>query len=158
MLSRVVQSLAVLFLLTQCDLPRDPHKTLQHVRGHVLSVGVGEDPPYIVRSNGDAAGIEADIVRGFAHSLHAQVKWEWKSQEKQLESLHKFELDMVAGGLTGKSPWKKSVAITRPFLQTLAGDKHVFAVPPGENAFLAELERYLAAHHEEIARAAAGKP
>jgi polar amino acid transport system substrate-binding protein len=145
-------------LFAACDLPRDPHRTLEHVRGRVLTVGVSEDEPYIVRHGDEPAGLEANIIRSFAAHLGAQVKWEWKSQERQLEELHKYQLDMVAGGLSAKTPWKKSVAVTRPFLKTLGGETHVFAVPPGENAFLSDLERYLAAHHEEIARAAAGKP
>ena len=148
----------MLLIVPACDLPRDPHKTLARVQGRTLKAGVSEDPPFIVQRGIEAEGIEADVIRGFAKQLGADVRWIWGSQERQLEALHEFDLDLVAGGLRANTPWKKKVAVTRPFLETLKGDQHVFAVPAGENAFLEELEKYLASHHDEIAHAAGEKP
>lgn len=215
-------------LLAGCDAPRDPGRTLERVRGHVLEAGVSEDPPFLVRRGDEAEGIEAEVIRGFARSLGAKVRWVWSAQEQQFRALHGLQLDLVAGGLTAKTPWKQSAAITRPFVEVyevvgasraaappgdlvgvevavengdpageeleklhanvkrvahldgreplaagtrarmislgyapireLRSEQRVFAVPQGENAFLEALERYLAAHHEAIARAAGERP
>ena len=132
-------------LLSSCSLPRDPHKTLEHVQRQTLTVGVSEDAPMLVR-NGDAArGIEAELIAGFAKSIGAKVQWEWGAQEPHLDRLQHYKLDLVAGGLDAKTPWAKNVAVTRPFFEQ-RGRKYVFAVPPGENAFLLKLEKYLAEH------------
>jgi polar amino acid transport system substrate-binding protein len=217
-----------MLLLAGCDVPRDPRKTLERVRGHVLNAGVSENPPFLVRRGEEAEGLEAEVIRGFARELGATVHWVWGSQEQQLLALHGVQLDLVAGGLTAKTPWKKSAAITRPFVEVyevvgasrtatpppelvgaevaiengdaageeleklkanvkrvahldggeqlaagtrarilalgytpirdLKSEKRVFAVPQGENAFLEALERYLAAHHDAIARAAGERP
>lgn len=128
----------VLIALAACDWPHDPHRTLQHVRGHILTVGVAEDPPFIVRRGGEATGREADIIRAFAAGLGARVEWQWGSQERHFEALEHFHLDIVAGGISPKTPWKTKVGVTRPFLHG-----HALAVPPGENGFLLALERHL---------------
>jgi len=120
-------------------MPYDPHRTLDHVRGHVLTAGVSEDPPFIVRNGDEAIGPEADVIRAFAASVGARVEWQWGSQERHLEALEKYHLDLVAGGLSPKTPWKTKVAVTRPFMHG-----HAIAVPPGENGFLLALERHLA--------------
>jgi polar amino acid transport system substrate-binding protein len=136
----------VIFCVSCNNLPRDPHKTMDHVvRGRVMTVGVAEDDPFLVRRGEEAVGVEADLIKGFASQLGATVKWQWRSQESLLQDLSEYKIDLVAGGLSSKTPWKKSVAVTRPF----AAD-HVFAVPPGENAFLSALERYLAAHRPKV--------
>jgi polar amino acid transport system substrate-binding protein len=218
----------VLVIAEGCDAPRDPRKTLERVRGHVLTAGVSEDPPFIVRRGNEADGIEADLIRGFARELGATVTWVWGSQEQQFLALHGLQLDLVAGGLTAKTPWKASAAITRPFVELhevvathrgipppvdlkaveiaieegdpvgealekekahakrvphldgsemlaagtrtrllrlgylpfreLKSEERVLAVPQGENAFLEALEKYLAAHHEAVSRAAGEEP
>ena len=145
---------ASLLLALSCGLPRDPDNTLEHVRGRVLHAGVSIAPPFIVRRGDEATGIEADLLRRFATSLGAKIVWSWDAQEKQLAELHENELDIVAGGLTGDSPWKSKVALTRPYADTRDGKRHVFAVPPGENAFLLQLETFLATHHEQAEDAA----
>lgn len=147
--------LLVAVALVSCGLPRDPHKTLVHARGRTLTIGISEDPPYVVRHGEEATGLEADVIRGFARRLGARIEWKWGAQEKQLDDLHHFQLDLVGGGLTADTPWKSKVAVTRPFAE-LAGKQHVLAVPPGENAFLLELETYLAAQKDAV-EAAAGK-
>jgi polar amino acid transport system substrate-binding protein len=144
-----ILSCALALAALHCDLPRDPEKTLQRVRGDVIRVGVSETKGLVGRNGDEATGLEADVVRGFAKSIGAKVEWHWGSQEKQLEALSQHDLEIVAGGLTKKSPWKSKVALTRPFIEP-----RVLAVPPGENAFLKELEVYLATHREEIHRAA----
>ena len=132
-------------ILLSCGMPRDPHETLDRVRHQTLAVGVSEDPPMLVRRGDGASGIEADLINGFAKSIGAKVDWQWGAQEPQLERLEKYDLDLVAGGLDAKTPWSKRVAITRPFFEQ-SGRQYVFAVPAGENAFLLQLEKYLAEH------------
>jgi polar amino acid transport system substrate-binding protein len=119
-----------------------------------MTVGVAEDPPFVGRRGEEASGVEADMIRGFAKELGATVKWRWGAQEKHFHDLEQFQLDLVAGGVTAKSPWSKNVAITRPYAETLDKEKHALAAPPGENAFLLELEKFLAAHHKQFALAA----
>jgi hypothetical protein len=226
---RVTQiRLLLVFIVVGCTLPHDPRHTLEQVRAQrVMRVGVSEDPPFIVRHGDDAAGLEAAIVRGFAARLGVRVRWIWTAQEQQFRALHACQLDMMAGGFDSKTPWKKQVAVTRPYLEshevlgapplvtipddltghevtieegdpigeqltkenaaihsvpvlgsneqlvagtrtrlrmlgyvtgrTLATHKRAFAVPPGENAFLHDLELYLAANHKQFAQAA-GEP
>ncbi|HEY4641132.1 MAG TPA: transporter substrate-binding domain-containing protein [Thermoanaerobaculia bacterium] len=222
---RAAALLAALFLTAaRCDLPRDPRHTLDHVRAaKVLRVGVAEDRPFIVRNGEEATGIEAALITRFANEQGAHVEWIWEPQEKEFQALGKFELDLMAGGIDAKTPWKKQAAITRPVaeihedLASVTGtvpadlEKHevtieqgdaigerlekqkatvkrvaelkpgetlvagtrarlrelgysgghplethklVLAAPPGENAFLEQLEKYLAAHHSEFAHAA----
>ena len=114
-----MQRLLLVLLLVGCGLPRDPQKTLERVRGKVLTVGVAEDPPFLVRQGQEASGIEAEAIRGFANSLNASVKWVWGAPEKQLAALEKCELDLVAGGIDAKTPWAKKVAVTRPYLEVI---------------------------------------
>lgn len=156
---RLTQVIVIAFALAGCGLPRDPNHTLEHVRGtHVLRAGVAEDPPFIERKGDDAQGIEADVIRGFAAESGARVEWHWEPQEKQFELLEKNELDLAGGGITSKTPWKKKIAITRPYVETKDHDKRALAAPPGENAFIEALEKYLAAHHDEIASRTGVKP
>lgn len=104
-------------MLSCTDLPRDPRKTLQNVATtHLLRVGIAEDPPFIVRAGDEARGIEADLIRGFAAAHGATVRWRWLPQEAALEALHANELDLVAP-VDATTPWKKKVALTRPFVE-----------------------------------------
>jgi polar amino acid transport system substrate-binding protein len=95
----------LLLVYASCDAPRDPRHTLDHVRGRQLTVGVAEARPFIERKGDEASGIEADAIQGFASSLGAKVKWVWGAQEAHFTALHAFQLDMVAGGVTAKTPW-----------------------------------------------------
>lgn len=156
---RALQIAVAVVLIAGCgDLPRDPERTLEHVRQrHELRVGAGNDPPFLTREGGEAKGPEADAIRAFAKQLGADVKWDWDSHENHFAALEKYELDLVAGGVTPKTPWSKKVAVTRPFAETREKEKRAWAAPPGENAFLRAAELYLAAHHKEIAQAAGAK-
>lgn len=123
-----------------CDsFPKDPESTLATARGGVLRVGVTDAPPWLVREGDEARGREAELVRGFASSIGAEVRWTWGPLEDHLHALENFELAIVAGGLRKDSPWAKRLAFTEPYAQD-----RVLAVPPGENALLVALDRYLA--------------
>lgn len=134
----------ILIPLAACDLPRDAVGTLEQARGDTLRVGVVASPPYVVRTGDVAGGPEAELVRAFAGSIDAAVEWHWGSLDDHMRSLESFELDVVAAGLTMKSPWKKKVGFTRPW-QVEGKRKHVLAVPPGENGLLVELESLIEA-------------
>lgn len=111
-----------------CDqVPRDPENTLDRARGGVLRVGVSEAPPWITGTDGPPGGLEAQLVREFAESIDAEVKWVRGAQEEHLEALEKFELDLVVAGLTAASPWKTRVGLTRPYLK----ERWFVGVPAG---------------------------
>jgi len=126
-----------------CDgIPRDAAGSLERARGGVLHVGVTESPPLLTRAGDSAQGPEAELVRSFARGLDARVEWYWAAASENLERLERRELHVVAAGLTAQSPWSSRVAFTRPWRRT-AQDDHVLAVPPGESALLAALERHI---------------
>ncbi len=129
-----------LVVLAACETyPRDPEGTLDTARNGTLHVGVTEAPPWIVRAGHEAVGPEAEVVKGFARSIDADIAWEWGPAEHHFERLEKFELDLVAAGLTKDTPWKKRLAVSRPYL----GSSRVLVGPPGENDLLTTLDRYL---------------
>src|SRR5690606_15933037 len=146
--------------LAGCGLPRDPEGTLDRVRGDTLRVGVTEAPPFVVRRGaaGIPGGVEAALVQAFADSLGAVVAWHWGPAEAHFEALKRYELDLVAAGLTAATPWKAHVGLTRPYHtaheargrargrepgRRLRTVEHTLAVPPGENGFLHALEGFL---------------
>jgi polar amino acid transport system substrate-binding protein len=152
---RVVRTCCCLAAIWSCDLPRDADHTLDRVRGGELRVGVSEHPPWTTLHDQRVEGIEPRLVAELARGLGARPVWRRGAESELLEALHKRELDIVVGGLTDDSPWKGQVALTRPhFTDTLAGRAHVFAVSPGENAFLVHVERFL----EPRERSGAGAP
>ena len=123
--------------------PHDPEGTLERVTGGTLRVGATESPPALVRGEGGAAtGPEAELVRAFARARDARVEWRWGAQDAHMEALERYELDLVAGGLTAASPWKSRVGFTRPW-RVEGKTKHVLAVPPGENGTLVALDRLI---------------
>lgn len=141
---------ALLLVAAACDaIPADPGGTLERVRGGVMLVGVTDSPPWIIRPEpgpgGEPTGPEADLVRGFARAIDARVRWEWAPLDENLERLERRELDLVAAGLTRDSPWARRVPFTRPYARWRA-EERALAVPPGENAFLVALERWLRTH------------
>jgi polar amino acid transport system substrate-binding protein len=142
--------LAALLLVAGCnvEIPQDPDGTLDRVRGGVLRVGVSINPPWtVLANNGAPAGIEAQLVRRFADTVNAEVRWTVAGEESLVHQLEAGQLDLVIGGLTAKSPWMRQAAFTRPYAAAPGpsgeSEQHVMAVPRGENAFLVTLERFL---------------
>lgn len=123
--------------------PRDPEGTLEDVEGRVMRVGAAESPPDLVRSGDGATGPEAELVEAFARSLgDARVEWIWLGPDEALHRLERFELHVVAAGLTRKTPWKAHVGLSRPW-RGRGDTARVLAVPPGENRFLVALDRHI---------------
>jgi polar amino acid transport system substrate-binding protein len=99
------------------DLPRDPKETLDRVQSGRLRVGVVENPPWVVRTDGEPAGTEAILVREFAQNMKVTPEWGWGSEQQHMKALEHFELDLVIGGVTKDTPWKKSVGLTSPYYE-----------------------------------------
>lgn len=128
------------------NLPRDPKETLRHVQdGGRLRVGLVEHPPWVVRGSGEPAGAEVELVRRFAKELGATPEWHWGGEQEQMEALERYELDLLIGGFTSKTPWSKYVGLTSPYIE-----KQVMATPPGENGFIKHLDEFLSQHRSEI--------
>lgn len=104
-------------LFTGCgNLPRDPKETLQHAQqNHRLRVGLVEHPPWVVRTGGEPAGAEVELVRRFAKELGVTPEWLWGGEQEHLEALEHYQLDLVIGGLTDATPWSKYVGLTAPY-------------------------------------------
>lgn len=134
-----------------CDFPRDVEGTLERAQdGGSLRIGVTEHEPYVVLGDGQTTGVEVQLLEDFARQLGAGVEYVPGSEETLVERLREGELDVVAGGITKRSPWKKEAAPTRPYATTHervadkeVTDKRVMLTRNGENAFLVRLERYL---------------
>lgn len=102
------------------------------------------------------AGIEVELAERFAEKLNADVVWVRGSESELFTSLEEFDVDLVLGGLTDDTPWSDRIGLSRTFAETAEG-KHVLATPPGENAFLLRLDRFLASEQESVRRRIAGE-
>ena len=112
------------------DLPRDPKGTLRRVQGGRLRVGLVEHPPWVVRTEGEPAGAEVALVRQFASELNASPEWYWGGEQQHMEALERFELDLVAGGLTDDTPWSKYVGLTSPYYESRIAVGVPASMPP----------------------------
>lgn len=124
---------AALVLIAACDLPRDPENTLERIRERgEIRVGVTDSPPLIRRTslepNAEPRGVEADLIRELAEKHGVGVRWHWGNLEEHYAALEGFDLDLVAGGISNATPWKKKIGITRPYIKSKI---HV-GFPPGQ--------------------------
>jgi polar amino acid transport system substrate-binding protein len=114
-------SLALLACLAlgACQYPRDPEGTLDGVRGGTLRVGISPADPWVVlEENQPPAGVEVALVEEFARTVDAEVEWVKGSESELMEALDGRQLDIVIAGLTRRSMWMHSAALTRPYLTT----------------------------------------
>ena len=139
---RLLTGVALAFALTACDLPRDPEGTLERIEGSALRVGITDSPPWTIVTDGDPAGVEAELLKHLARDLDAEIEWVEGSQSEILEEIEEGHLDVAVGGFTADDPWAKKVTFIQPYF-TLGEDAHVMAVPHGENAWIVRLERFL---------------
>lgn len=148
---RLSTVLAVLLLVTPAPgcatIPRDPEGTLERVRTtRLLRVGASPSEGRVVVAGTEPAGPEVELVTGFAEAVGARVDWRVGGEEELVGAMERGELDLLAGGLSDRTPWSQRVSVTRPYAESRRhGEpvKHVLAVPLGENAMLGRLERYL---------------
>lgn len=140
---------------TSSGYPADPEGTLDRITHGTLRVGVVHHPPFVDASGAEPSGVEPDLVRAFAAEHDARTEWTVSGEEALMTALEKGDLDLVAGGLTKKSPWTTHAALTRPYAEGTGPDgepvKLVMAVPLGENQMLTTLERFLDTHAQETA-------
>jgi polar amino acid transport system substrate-binding protein len=99
------------------DLPRDPKETSRHVQGGSLRVGLVENPPWVIRTAGEPAGEEVELVREFARELGAKPEWHWGGEQQHMEALEHYQLDLLVGGLTSDTAWSKYVGLTSPYFE-----------------------------------------
>lgn len=138
-----------------CRFPRDARGTLDHVHGRSLRVGVSSNSPWtIVGSDGDVSGTEPALVREYASTLSSSVSWRIGAESILADDISKGELDIVIGGLTSKSPWTDTMALTRPYTSITRDDGStadlVMGVQLGENALLVSLEKFLGTKSGEL--------
>jgi polar amino acid transport system substrate-binding protein len=98
-------------------LPRDPKNTLRQLQSRPMRVGLVEHPPWVVRTSGEPAGVEVDLIRNFAGQLGTTIEWHWGGEQDHLEALEYYQLDVVIGGLTDRTPWRKYVGLTSPYFE-----------------------------------------
>ena len=134
---------------TACDLPHDAEGTLSHVQNGSLRVGVSDNEPWVAVAGDTISGYEGVIVGELARQLHSRIEAHPGAESVLLEELKDRKLDLVVGGLTDDSRWKKELALTKPYHTDREGKKHVLALPPGENDWLVRVEEYL---HDNEAR------
>jgi ABC-type amino acid transport substrate-binding protein len=141
-------AIVVLSALTfACGLPRDPDRTSQRLGStRELRVGVSDSRPWTRSSGGEPQGTEPDLVRRFAASVGARVRWTPGSETQLVQSLKHGELDLVIGGFDKKTQWSSTAGVTQPFAKDSEGKQHVFLAAPGENRFILNLDRFLTAH------------
>lgn len=124
--------LLLLFIAAVClaacgDLPRDPKETLKRVESaHLIRVGLVENPPWVIRTNGEPAGAEVELVRQLCRQLGASAEWHWGSEQRHMEALEQYELDLLIGGITDKTAWSKYVGLTSPFYE----ERFIVGAPP----------------------------
>ncbi|WP_402842792.1 hypothetical protein [Microbacterium sp. GXS0129] len=103
------------------------------------------DPGLVDTDDDGASGPLAELTKKYAESLHAEIRWTPGSEETLVMQLEERKLDLVIGGLTDQTPWLDHVGVTRGYagIEGADGRSIVMLVPPGENAFLSDVERFL---------------
>lgn len=137
-----------LLLCAGCNLPQDPDRTFQNVRGRVMQVGILEQSPWATWTEGGPEGIDIRLLEDFASSCDARIEPTRGSESKLFRLLKQGQLDLVIGGITSSTPWSTEVGLTQPYLDAhdpYIGEqaKYVWAVAQGENRWLLEIDSYL---------------
>ena len=96
------------------DFPKDPGNTLNDAKNNVLRVGIAESGKWAQVNNGDYTGIEVNLIKDYAKSINAEIKWIPGSQTHLIDLLNEDEIDVAIGGFTKKSPFEKHAGFTRP--------------------------------------------
>lgn len=109
-------SVLCLTLLAGCDsYPKDPDSSLRKAKQSGLRVGAIHSPPWVEVRQGSVTGREAEIVEGFAKSIGSHVEWMTGGESEILPILEQKELQIVIGGLSKETPWRKRVGLTNPY-------------------------------------------
>jgi polar amino acid transport system substrate-binding protein len=93
-----------------------------------MRVGVTEADPWVqIEGTEPSGGVEVELVERFASGLDARIEWVDGSEEELVNAMKEGSLDLVIGGFTKKTRWKKDVALTRPYVST----RSVVGTEPG---------------------------
>lgn len=112
-----------------------------------MQVGVSHDPPHVlVPATGAPTGTDIALIEALARRKGARIRWVRGDHDGLMRDLQARRLQAVVGGSHVDSPWMVHVGSTRPFDAIDAHGrtvKRVIAMPPGENAWLMELDTLL---------------
>src|SRR3954463_13133167 len=99
--TRLMLLAGIVLAVSGCNnLPRDPKHTLDNIRKqHRIRVGLSEHPPWVVRTSGEPAGAEVELVRRLASELSATPEWHWGTENQHMQALKGFDLDLLVCGL-----------------------------------------------------------
>jgi polar amino acid transport system substrate-binding protein len=112
---RKISPIALILATVTCNLPRDAGGTLDRVRNGDLRAGYVVHPPWVTETGGVPGGVEVTLIEELARSLGARIAWVRGAEDELMTALESRELDVVIGGLTKDTPWKKLVGLTRPY-------------------------------------------
>src|SRR5215218_8892907 len=101
-----------------CGMPRDASGTLAHVRGGVIRVGLVANQPWVIDRGDTVAGIEGELVSTVARSVGARIEWVRMAEFDLIRALQRRELQIVIGGFDDGVSWGRTVALTRPYLES----------------------------------------
>jgi polar amino acid transport system substrate-binding protein len=122
-------------LSTGCDFPRDPRGTLEQVQeGGTMRVGVVANEPWTRVEDGQASGVEVELLKEFAGELGTEAVFVQGTVPELLEAARLGEVDVVAGGFTSTSPGVsegKEAGTTSPYLTI----RFLVGVPPNMSTF-----------------------
>ncbi|TCD15187.1 hypothetical protein [Oricola cellulosilytica] len=131
---------AIFFCLSAllgCELPKDPSRTSQTVRGDVLIVGTdGPVPP-------ENEAEKAALTR-LAANLNARLEYRQAGIHALAADLESGEIHVLAGGLPRNTPFKNRFGLSSPVSEVLLDgkrEKTVFAIRKGENGFLLQVNK-----------------
>ncbi len=125
---RSVTLLAVCLPAAACGLPGDPGNTYAQARGGQMHVGVIDHEPWTVVEDGEVVGgVETRLATEFGGSIDAEVVFHPGTESELASAAHRFELDLIIGGLTTKSPSGSNIAMSPPYLT----ERVIVAAPAG---------------------------
>ncbi|MFT3742549.1 MAG: transporter substrate-binding domain-containing protein [Gammaproteobacteria bacterium] len=82
-----------------------------------IEVGVIENFPWAYGEKAHYRGVEVTLIQAWSQQLGIKPVWHSLEREKALIALKNGILDVVIGGLTDDSPWKKEVTLTHCFYE-----------------------------------------
>jgi polar amino acid transport system substrate-binding protein len=124
----IVAALAAALAVAGCQYPKDVEGTLDRVEGGAMRVGVSDHEPWVNLDGDRPAGVEPTLIRQFAETLDAEIRWVQGDAEELVGALQGGQLDVVLAGFTRRSEFRRKVALTRPYVDT----ELLIAHPPGQ--------------------------
>ncbi|MCZ4319765.1 transporter substrate-binding domain-containing protein [Aequorivita viscosa] len=129
--------LLILSIFLSCDFPKDPSNTYNDARANGMKVGVVNNPPFTNTTKDTVSGREVQIIAAFAKQNNIAIEYVVASETNLINLLKNRKIQIVIGGFTKKTVWKKHAGLTAAYDGT-----HVFLIPKGENRLVFELETY----------------